>query len=134
MLTAENYAANRRTAAANVRAELSLTDLPPSDWSYSQRIEYNKRLAAVIAANPASFSEQDNRTAEIVTGKTYSPLSENSALDDLETFADAIGDEAASINEAVNPFSSGNRKLILFVVVGAALVYFLGPRLMASRK
>ncbi|HYC70004.1 MAG TPA: hypothetical protein VEB66_02285 [Opitutaceae bacterium] len=57
MLTAENYAANLRTAARVIRQRLSLGD-DETQWTFQQRQVYNQQLAEYIAAHPASFSAQ----------------------------------------------------------------------------
>jgi len=41
----------RAESIAAVREQFGLTDVLPSDWSYDQRTQYNKALAAYILAN-----------------------------------------------------------------------------------
>lgn len=123
MLTEANFAANRKTLGANIRKDMGLTDVQNSDWTYTQRVEFNRRFAAYVDSHPASFSLQDQKTAEGVAAEVITDLDDVGILADLSTFAGAAGDELSAINEAVNPFSASNRKLVLTVVVVAAIAF-----------
>lgn len=58
MLTAENYAANLKTAARNAAAAAGVTGIAPGDWTIPQRQAYNRELVRVITTYPGSFSAE----------------------------------------------------------------------------
>lgn len=117
----------RANASATVKASLGLP-ASPLDWTYEQRVAYNKALAAYILANPAQFETVDLNTAQIVTGKTYS------GLDDASFSWGEFGAEIVNQSEEINPFSVRNRTqskyvfIAVLAVVGLALVAWLTGR------
>lgn len=56
MLSAENYAANLRTAARNAAASAGISGKSPSEWTLAERQTYNRELVRQILAYPTSFS------------------------------------------------------------------------------
>jgi hypothetical protein len=54
-LTAENYAANLKTAARNAAAVAGVTGKPPAEWTLAQRQTYNNEMVRQILAYPGSF-------------------------------------------------------------------------------
>lgn len=112
MTAAEQSAYNMRTLAANVRSRMALPD-SPSAWTYQQRIEYNKQLAAEIAARPQSFTPEVVGLADSIQGKSYEPLEDPSL---------AWGEFAADLAPRV-AFSLST--LVLVVAAVAAAAYFL---------
>ena len=115
---------------ARVRASLGLADIPPSSWTYEQRIAYNKALSAAVladASNPmGAVSAQEIATARNVAAKEYTPL-ESYGL------GDAAGDFTAEFinqTERLNPLSErnwgGTRLVIIGAILLAAVVYFGG--------
>lgn len=77
MTTDANARLNLQTAARNVRARMGLSDIP-ADWTYEQRIAYNKALAAEIQQYPNSFTPEILTTAASVAGKNYTSLDDAS--------------------------------------------------------
>lgn len=105
---------NLRTAAQDVRDRLGLT-APASEWTYEQRIIYNRTLAAHIQNYPQSFTPAVLEIAAGVQQSTNAPL--ESVSFDWGTFAADTLDNAPGV---LNGFTN---KLILGVVV-VAVVYF----------
>lgn len=117
----------RATASATVKASLGLP-ASPLDWTYEQRIAYNKALAAYIQANPAQFETVDLNTAQIVTGKSYSGLEDASF--DWEMFGGEVVNQANDLN----PLSEKNRSqtkwfgFALLAVLGLGLIAYITGR------
>jgi hypothetical protein len=117
----------RAEAAAVVKTSLGLP-AAAIDWTYEQRIAYNKALAAYIQANPARFEAVDLNTAQIVSGKTYS------GLDDTSFDWGMFGGEVVNQANDLNPFSEQNRtqskwiSLAVLAVVALGLVAYLTGR------
>lgn len=131
MLTEANFAANRKTLAANLRQQMSLP-ANSADWTYEQRTAYLKAFAAFVIAHPASFSEMDIYNAQSVSGATFTAMDGDSLIDNAKDFLDAAGSQAVAINADLNPFSEQNRKTT-FIVAGVALVlWFVGPPLIKA--
>lgn len=78
MPTEQNALLNLQTAAKNVRIKLDLPD-SPLDWTYEQRITYNKDLSALILAHQQSFTPSMIDTAQDVQNKSYQPLEDPSS-------------------------------------------------------
>ena len=123
--------ATRDARNARVRASLGLADIPPSAWTYEQRIAYNKALASAVLSDSANATPQDLNTARNVAAKEYTPI-ESYGL------GDAAGDftaEFANQAERINPLSQrnwgGTRLVIIGAILLAAVVYFGG---LASRS
>ena len=114
MATDANARLNLRTAAANVRGQLALSDTP-SDWTYDERIAYNRRLAVYIQQYPQSFTPEILRVARTVELDSYQPLADTS-FDWGEFAAETAGNAPAVLGGFTN-------KLLLGAVIVAA-VYF----------
>ena len=54
-MTADEISANRAAAVDQVKGQLGLSAIQPSDWTYDQRVTYNKALAAYIQQNPGAL-------------------------------------------------------------------------------
>ena len=118
--------ATRDARNARVRASLGLADIPPSAWTYEQRIAYNKALASAVLSDSANATPQDIKTARNIAAKEYTPI-ESYGL------GDAAGDFTAEfVNQAerLNPLSErnwgGTRLVIIGAILLAAVVYFGG--------
>lgn len=113
---------NRQQAAAYIRQQLNLSNTQ-SDWSYEQRVEYIKQLAAYIQANPALFSAAEINAARIVEAKAYEPLSSLGLGEAAAIFTDeflAQGKEVLS--------STGNAtKNALYIAVAIATFLYVFP-------
>lgn len=135
MLTAENIAANRKLLGENLRASLNLP-AALSDWSYAQRVEYNKQFAAYVLGHPASFGAQDSRTAQIVTAENPSALDDTSVSANLSAFGSALTDEVVSAGDAVGGIGRGvlNVASLAQWVIPAAGVVFVCILLYAEYK
>lgn len=97
---------NLQEAIASVRASLGLSN-SPSEWSYEQRIAYNKALATYINASPQSYDEQTQASAQIVAAAQYSPLEDTGVLADLSAFGSALEDEALAAGNKVAGVGNG---------------------------
>jgi|GEM_PF-3593886 hypothetical protein len=122
MTSAEQAIRDARNA--RVRASLGLANIPPSSWTYEQRVAYNKALASAILSDSAPATAQDLATAQAIAAKEYSPL-------ETYTLGDAASDFTAElVNQAqgVNPFSEQNRgktrNVLIALVLLAGTVFF----------
>jgi len=126
----------RQDLITQARAQLGLADTAPADWTYNERVEYNKLLASLIAANADSFPPQEVAIARQVEQKAYDPLADNSALDDLRTFGSEFAsqleqtvDAAADVGRGVRDTVSGIGKALPYVAalafVGVALYFVI---------
>lgn len=125
--------ANRDAAAALIRQQLGLPSAP-SDWTYDQRNQYNKALAAYIAANPDQFTQQDQVTAHYVSTENYQALQDTS-FDTSAFIADAfkpLGDAAQAVGNGV--FGTLNLVKYLPWIAGAVVVGWLGIKLYEANK
>lgn len=116
-------------AKANIRATLGLSN-NPSDWTYDQRITYNKALATFIASNPDSFPTSSVQSATSVLNENNSPLSDTGFLSDLSTFGDAITDEAINAGNSIAGIGNGVLNLAssakwLIPIAGIAVLVIL---------
>jgi hypothetical protein len=111
MVTEENARRNLATAARLVRSQLGLSDLA-SDWTYEQRNQYNKALAAMILTYPASFTPEILASAARVSSLTYSQLEDTSF---------AWGEFAAETAQNAKPVLS----VALGTLLAGAIVYFI---------
>lgn len=114
---------NARLLALN-RAGLSVgVDETPS-LSHADRNKYLSALADIILEYPDRFDAQTIKSATLAKGLNFGPL-ETYGIGDA--FAD-FGAEFAAQGQALNPLSEQNRsgtlKLITFVGLVAAAVYF----------
>jgi hypothetical protein len=114
-MTSAEYAANRAAAVTLIRSQQGLANTAPADWTYEQRVAYNKALATYIATNPALFTAQDADTAAAVTVAAYAPLSDNSILGDVATFGSAFGDEVLKAGDKVADVGRGALDAVSFV-------------------
>lgn len=109
---------------ARVRAALGLAEIPPANWTYEQRIAYNKALAAAILTDSGPASAEELARAQNIAAKEYLPV-ESYGL------GDAAGDFTAEFiaqGQAINPLSAQNRGKTLGVIVAVlsfgAVAYF----------
>lgn len=121
----------RTLAIQTVRADLGLSNTP-SDWTYNERVKYNKALADYITAHASEFPPQDLAVAQDIAAQTASPLADNGLLSDLGTFGSAFGDELLSAGEKVGAIGTGVLdsvsavgKLLPVAVVALFVVYVL---------
>jgi hypothetical protein len=121
---------NRAAAIASVRDQLGLSS-DPSSWSYDERVNYNKALAGYIAAHPNDFNATDAATAGIV-GAADTPTQLLDTSFDWSAFGTEVWNQAASINDSVNPFSPANRGKLLWIAVAIGALYLLLPRILES--
>jgi len=114
MTTDENARLNLQTAIQNVRARMKLSDTP-ADWSYDERIAYNKALAAEILSYSQSFTPAMVSVATTVQASNPSALEDDSF--DLGQFA------AETASNAVPVLDGFTNKLIVGAVLVAALYF-----------
>ena len=126
-ISAESNRLNLKTAARNAANSLGVD---AAKLTFDQRTAFNKALAAEVLKYPLSFTAETLNTARIIYAREYRPLESEGF--DLGDIADAIGNEAAAINNALNPFSEKNRRLVFAAVVIVAALYVLAPRLAAA--
>lgn len=87
--------AARQYAAATVRQQLGLPASSLS-WTREQRIDFNKRLAAYLLANPIGIDAETMRQASAVSNKTYEALADDSFS--WVEFGDEFVNNAAKIS------------------------------------
>lgn len=114
MPTETNARLNLQTAARNVRGRMGLSDVP-ADWTYDQRIAYNKALAAEIQQYPNSFTPEILVTADKVAKTSYQSLEDSSI---------AWGDFAA--DAGLNLGGIAVKALYVFAAVAAVAVVVAG--------
>jgi hypothetical protein len=124
-MTPEQIQANRNTAAAYVRNQLKLS-ATPSDWTFEQRGQYNKALAAYIAANPDQFSAVDLTTATVVNSTTYSPLQDPgfSFGDFAAEFGSNVAAPFKAVGDGILTAANLTKYLIPLAFVGVVVVGF----------
>lgn len=105
------------TASASIINRLGLPKLK-TDWSYEQRFNYNKELAAVINSNPAFFPEETRQLAKDIAQRDFQPLDEYSIGDAIRDFS------AEFVNQAqeINPLSTVNRGKTANTLIGVVLI------------
>lgn len=98
-LTAENFAANLKTAALNAAAAAGVDPAKRAEWTVAQRQKFNRELVAVILKYPGSFSADTvNRAAEMNTdyglrGHTFDSVFSTgigAALDGAKTYVNRL--------------------------------------------
>lgn len=112
----------RQDAATIVRGNVGLLDIPPAEWSFEQRISYNKALAAYIQSHPAIFTAGDLESARTVEARPYEPLETLSLGDKADIFTDEFLEQGKVVLS-----TSGNaikNALYIAVVVAVALYVF----------
>jgi len=117
----------RAESIATVKAQFGLTNVLPSDWSYDQRTQYNKALAAYILANETVTDAARPLIAKVANSEP-GPLVDDSF--DWSMF----GTEVANNAEALNPVPSwiSSTKWLLPVLAVLALAFFFAPKLGAG--
>ncbi len=120
----------RAQAVVTVRQSLGLAK-PPADWTYEERVAYNKALAEFIAAHADSFTQQDITNAGVVLAANYAPLADTSTLAELGQFGEAFAGEIVNAADKVGDVGRGALdavslagKLLPLVVIGVG-VYFI---------
>lgn len=115
---------------ATVRAQFGLTNIPPDQWSYDQRIAYNRALATYILNHPGLFTASESNTALQVNNQFTSGLEDTSFLSDLAVFGTAFRDEGEKTLDSIGDIGRGVRdalsvagKLLPFAVVGVLAFY-----------
>lgn len=111
----------RQDLINTARLQLGLSDIPPADWSYNQRLEYNRLLASLIAANATSFPPQEVAIARQIEAQAFDPLADNSALDDLRTFGDEFANQLEQTVDSVADVGRGVRDTVS--LAGKSLPY-----------
>lgn len=126
-LTADNYAANLRTAARNAAASAGVTGLAPSTWTLAQRQAYNRALAGQILKYPASFSAESLNTAATVN--TDYGLRGHAFDTALGIATDTAADTVRSINplDPQNIGTVGKWLLIALVALAAFWLFLRRP-------
>ena len=126
----------REQLVIQARQQLCLLGIPPADWSYTQRVQYNQLLASLIAANADSFPPQEVAVARQIESQTLDPLADNSALDDLRTFgsefasqleqtADAVADVGRGVRDTVSGIGKALPYIAAVALVGVALYFVI---------
>lgn len=111
----------RAELIALARAQLNLSNIPPADWSYGQRIEYNSLLARLITENAESFPPQEVAFARDLANKAFDPLADLSAMDDLRVFGSEFANQLEQTADAVADVGRGVRDTVS--IVGKSLPY-----------
>lgn len=122
----------RAAAVAAVRAQLGLTNIPPSEWSYDTRVNYNKTLAEYIRVNAASFSAQDQFVAAQINQETISPLADTGLSSDLSAFGgefvnqlEQAGGKVAAIGTGVLDTAQLAGKILpLVLLIGTGILIY----------
>ncbi len=119
-MTSEQIAANRKSAGNLVRYQLGLDTIPTADWSYEQRVAFNKALATYIADHPNAFGTQDVLTAQTVAANEYTPMQDESF-----SISDFVSTTAANAAEPFVAIGDGvitTAKLARLAIPVAAIV------------
>jgi len=129
---------------AIVKAQLGLTNVIPSNWTYEQRSAYNKSLATWLLQNASNTLSKDQvGVANAIASKQYTPLEDDSF--DWGMFFEEAGTQLASINNTLNPLSADNREgvattvkwLVIAGVVVVGAIYlspYLAPKIKEAIK
>jgi len=96
----------KEQAIAKIRSDMNLPALP-SDWTYEQRIAYNKTLADYILSHPDEFDQTSALVASKVANQVYSPLEDTSFTSDLSIFGDELANQAIKAGESVAGVGNG---------------------------
>lgn len=119
-VTTTTAAYNRRTAATVIRTRLGLMDKAPSDWTYEERVAYNKALSGYIAENPQAFTDGEIQVAKDINQKVLDPLDDTSLMSNLGLFGNQFLVEAEKV---LDTSGSVLRKSIYIAVAVAVLAY-----------
>jgi len=116
----------RAQSIAAVRSALGLSNTP-SNWSYDERTNYNKALAAYILANESVTAAARPLIAHVANSEP-GPLVDDSF--DWSMF----GTEVANNAEALNPVPSwfASSKWLFPVLAVLALAFFFAPQIGAG--
>ncbi|HTJ77673.1 MAG TPA: hypothetical protein VL357_01635 [Rariglobus sp.] len=124
-MTPEEIISNRQAAIATVRAQMGLSNTP-SDWTYEQRVAYDKALAAYILANSSQFDATEISIANSVSSQTFSPL-EDASFDwgafGTETFQ-PLADAAQSVGSGILTVANAAKWAIPALVVVGIILFF----------
>lgn len=134
MATPEQAKANREALIIAVRYQLGLQDTRPSDWTYDQRVNYNKTFARYITENPQAFTAGELQVAKDIAHRPLDALDDTSFVGNLSLFGDELLNQAAAINQDINPFSEKNRRVMYWLVVAGLAIYVLGPTVVGLVK
>lgn len=101
----------------------------PADLSPADREILYDEEARYIAANPSLFGENwIEWSKKRMGGSFYNVPLENYSLGDaVQTFTEEFANQAVQINDALNPFSEANRKIVFWLAVLGVGAYFLAP-------
>jgi hypothetical protein len=113
---AQSQAANLASATNVAKTRHGLNDVPPAQWTYEQRTNYNTTFAALIAENPDGFSVEQVSTANHILTNGYDPL-ENPSFD-FSQFAEEVGNSAAKFGFSVST-----------AVAAGLILYLIGPKI-----
>lgn len=101
----------------------------PSSLSNEELQTVTTGVASYILAHPDDFAPASVAIAKGRVDFSKSPgyaLADNSLAANAGVFVDEVGNQAASLNQSINPFSEQNRKYLLAVVLLAAALWY-GP-------
>jgi len=122
-MSTQSSQAAREAAIKAVRSALGLSDTP-SDWTYAQRVEYNKTLANYMLNNPEKFDDSTLNIAEQVSKSEYSALEDSSF--DFGMFAaetvKPITQAAQSVGQGVFSVANMAKWLLPLLALVAAFV------------
>ena len=96
-----------------------------------QQLALTSAVKAYIREHPADFAATVQTVANLAD---VAPLEQYTALDAAESFVTGVAEEAASINDNLNPFSAKNRGWVLGVVAIGVILYFAGPAIVAALR
>jgi hypothetical protein len=117
----------RAESIAAVRSQFGLTNILPIDWSYDQRTQYNKALAAYILKNETVSGTDRLRLAHVAASEP-GPLVDDSF--DWSMFGAEIVKNAEELNPVPSWVSS--TKWLLPVLAVLALAFFFAPQIGAG--
>lgn len=134
MLSVDQILRNKQTLTGNLVAAqgLPLTDQGTPDfanWSYDQRIAFNRAFANYVLSHPLSFGDDDAANAQRIVGEHPSQLSDTSVSSDLSAFGSGVLDNVAAAGDSVAGIGEGVLNLAgwakwLIPVAGVALLVF----------
>lgn len=101
--------------------------------SLADRVELTNRMRAYIRENPAEFPAAVVTVAHSGTGATSAPDSYGITAAAADFFGE-ISDQAADLNQTLNPFSERNRGYVLAAVAVGLVLYFAGPAIIAALR
>lgn len=104
-----------------------------SDLDDATKIELTNRMRAYIREHPADFTAAQVSLANSGAGYTEAPDA-NGLGSDIATFFGEVGNQAADLNQTLNPFSERNRGYVLAAVAVGLVLYFAGPSIIAALR